>query len=315
MHISWIILTRKFAFKIKKPLTLTFLDFSTPSLRKEYCERELVLNRRFSTIYLSVLPVRHEDNQWSISGPDDAFVVDHCVVMKRMAESKRMDRVIVSRPVNEELILALAKEIASFHNKAERIFTPFCLPEAQAEFNDIESVLGDVIPLGVQFPEIIKRAVDWSDSFLTKHAGRMQQRIDHGLRRDLHGDLHCGNIFLYRTPVLFDCIEFNDRFRQIDVLYEIAFLCMDLEALHKKHLAEVFVNAYRLHFPVFQQREDHDLFLYFKCLRANIRAKVHAIQIRQADTADERGHQVRETTRYLRLMNTYMADLRSVLFV
>lgn len=125
----------------------------------------------------------------------------------------------------------------------------------------------------------------------------------------MHGDLHSGNIFLYRKPVLFDCIEFNDEYRQIDVLYEIAFLCMDIEAFHQKHLVKYFLLEYKKHFQCFETKEDEILFTYFKCLRANIRAKVHAMSAGQADTSDELAFHANETKKYLFLMKDYMADL------
>lgn len=309
-HISWVILTRKFAFKIKKPLKLGFLDFSTPALRRELCEKELKLNQRFSDIYLDVLPVRSFGKQWIIGGEEDAGVVDHCVVMKRMATSQRLDNVLRDRAVTEKAIRVLAAEIAWFHNKAERVFSPFEIGKARGMFNDIASI-GEFASdhLGAQFGQIIKHAIEWSDIFLTDHRLRIQQRIDHGLKRDVHGDLHSGNIFLYRRPVLFDCLEFNDDYRQIDVLYEIAFLCMDLERFGQEHLAEAFLDEYKGHFPAFQQKEDHRLFVYFKSLRANIRAKVHALQWRQADNPSGSSYHLAETSKYLVLMNKYIASM------
>lgn len=306
-HISWVLLTRKYAFKIKKPVRLSFLDFSSLELRKEFCERECRLNSRFSDIYLGVLPIRFANKQWVIGGDDDALTVDYCVVMRRMAVSKRLDNVLRKRQTKEKGIRALALEIAKFHKKAETIFTPFEIEKHRGIFNDIGTIIqpsanGNL----VRFGDIIKRAIGWSDGFLEKHGKRIQNRIDHGLKRDLHGDLHCGNIFLYSKPVLFDCIEFNDEYRQIDVLYEMAFLCMDLERFHLKHLSEILLDEYTKHFPAFQEDEDYDLFVYFKSLRANIRAKVHALQWKQADSESEATYHISETRKYLGLMTDYM---------
>lgn len=306
-HISWVILARKFAFKIKKPIKLSYLDFSTLHLRKQQCERELLLNRRFSEIYLSVQPIRRVNGQWMLGGAGEGEVVDYCVVMRRMAVSKRLDNLLRSGKVNESSIRRLADQTASFHSKAEREFTPFDIDKAGNTFNDIGSIVMSASDsIGVQFGDIINRSIEWSNAFLGVHNHRMQQRIDQGMKRDVHGDLHSGNIFLYRNPVLFDCIEFNDEFRQIDVLYEIAFLCMDFERFHRKSLADVFLNEYTRHFPAFQESEDHLIFTYFKCLRANIRAKVHSVQLSQAENKDEVAFQRSETRGYLSLMNEYM---------
>ena len=311
-HISWVILTKNYAFKIKKPIKLGFLDFSTVELRKQLCEKELRLNSRFSHIYLAVLPIRFVHNQWIIGGDHDAAIVDYCVVMRRMALSKRLDNLLRKRDATKKSIRALADQIATFHNKAERIFTPFEIEKARSTFNDIGSIIEFATGnIDAQFGEVIKRAIGWSDSFLQKHGKRIQERIDHGLKRDIHGDLHCGNIFLYSKPVLFDCIEFNDQFRQIDVLYEMAFLCMDLERFRRKHLSEIVLNEYTRHFSAFQQKEDHCLFVYFKSLRANIRAKVHALQCDETESEAEASFHISETRGYLGLMNEYMASMHS----
>lgn len=306
-HISWVILTQKFAFKIKKPLKLSFLDFSSIELRKKQCERELLLNSRFSDIYLSVSPICLVGREWIIGGDHRTAVVDYCVVMRKMAISKRLDNLLQKDAVKVKSIEALASEVAFFHKKAERIFIPFDIETTRHTFNDIHTVVeGASNGSEIQLREVIKRSIDWSDTFLEKHRHRMQQRIDHGLRRDVHGDLHSANIFLYTKPVLFDCIEFNDEFRQIDVLYEIAFLCMDLERFHHKPLADIFLNEYKQHFPAFREREDDLIFIYFKCLRANIRAKVYALRAKQSKMERERSFQISAMRQYVRLMNEYM---------
>jgi uncharacterized protein len=310
-HISWVILTRKFAFKIKKPLKLPFLDFSTLAPRKYFCEREVLLNNRFSDIYIGTMPIRCPAGQWRI-GDAESEIMDYCVIMKRMNVSKRMDNRLRSRKVDEKLLRALAVEIASFHNQSHKIFSPFNLSKARQTFNEIlssgkfvsEAISGD-------FSDLIVRSASWSDEFLEVHQSRLQQRIDQGLKRDVHGDLHSGNIFLYKHPILFDCIEFNDDYRKIDVLYEIAFLCMDLEAFHQKRLAAKFLSEYKKHFACFQVDEDDDIFIYFKCLRANIRAKVHIISATQADTRHELKFHCINTKKYLTLMKDYMSCLQS----
>jgi aminoglycoside phosphotransferase family enzyme len=311
-HISWVILTRKYAYKIKKPLKLSFLDFSTIALRKKYCEREVSLNSRFSDIYLSAAPIRFTGGQWVIGG-EGGEPVEYCVVMKRMTLSKRMDNQLRSHSVKDTAMKTLAKEVALFHKKAEKIFTPFDLVAARNTFNDIDLIKDfSTVEIGAHFRDIITQSISWSDAFLETHVSRMQQRIDHGLKRDVHGDLHSGNIFLYGKPVLFDCIEFNDQYRQIDVLYEIAFLCMELEIFHQKNLSTVFLAEYKKYFPCFQAQEDEYVFIYFKCLRANIRAKVHAMNARQADHPGERSLHVAETRKYLVMMNDYRACLQAM---
>jgi uncharacterized protein len=308
-HISWVILTRKYAFKIKKPLKLSFLDFSTLTLRKKYCERELALNSRFSDIYLSVLPVCLQKDVWTI-GNSGGQLVDYAVVMKRMASVKRMDNLLRHNKVDNALMEALASKIVSFHKKAKKIFIPYDPSVLCNIFNDIYANRDFVLKqLGHPFAKIIDQSILWSDNFLAAHAHRIEQRIEQGFKRDVHGDLHSGNIFLYKKPVLFDCIEFNDAFRQIDIMDEIAFLCMDLDAFQHTQLGEYFLSAYKSKIACFEVAEDDALFIYFKCLRANIRAKVHILSAINARTNKELRTQLAETRNYLSLMKAYVGSL------
>ncbi len=123
-HISWVILTKKYAFKIKKPLKLSFLDFSTLRKRKTFCHKELQLNRRFSPIYLNVSPVLRNNGMWMI-GQGEGKIVDYAVVMKRLDVTKRMDKFLREKKVRRDHIMSLAKLIASFHSEAAVTKIPF----------------------------------------------------------------------------------------------------------------------------------------------------------------------------------------------
>lgn len=313
-HISWVILTRKFAFKIKKPVKHSFLDFSTLPLRKKYCEKELQLNSRFSGIYLAVLPVRKHGERWYLGG-SAGEVADYAVQMKRMARTKEMDTLLRRGKVSSEQVRELAKTVASFHKKAEVITRPFDPEQARRLFNDIQNIQAFVVKkLGAEHAKRISVSITWSDAFLQAHSPHIQARIMQGFQRDLHGDLHSGNIFLYKRPVLFDCIEFNDSYRQMDVLSEVAFLCMDLESFGQQPLAETFLSAYTRDFPCMQTAADERLFLYYKCYRANIRAKIYALRAREAHKGEGRHHQYLEALKnYLSLMKIYMSQFENEL--
>ncbi len=304
-HISWVILSGQFAFKLKKPVRLPFLDFSTLALRRHYCERELILNRRFTDIYLDVIPVRRENDTW-YAGGHGGTVVDHMVRMKRLRSSKRMDHVVRSGKVSIGDIRTLAKVIASFHTKAEVVRGSFNLTEARNTFNDI-GVIRNLVSdkLGASFAGIIDDSIQWSDHFLEFYEKKFQHRIDSGFRRDVHGDLHSGNIFLYRKPVLFDCIEFNDAFRQIDVLYEIAFLCMEFEVLGHPELANTFISSYFREFACMEDDDDWHIFNYYKCMRANVRAKIHGIEASQMHTPADIQDHLEKVKKYLTSVNNY----------
>lgn len=304
-HSAWIILSGRNAFKIKKPVKFSFLDYSTPALRKEACHRELSLNGRFSDIYLAVVPVCFDCGRWELDGKGPAM--DYAVWMKRMAFHKQMDRMLEHRAVEQRSIRALARTVSSFHNLAEVVRDPFELGSAKETFRDLLSVelfLGD--NLESRYHKIPARSVEWHTAFLNSHAGRLLERIDEGFKRDVHGDLHSGNIFLYSKPVLFDCVEFNDCFRQIDILDEVSFLCMDLEMFGEQQLAACFLAEYTRYIPLMPKEEDKLVFNYFKCLSANIRAKVHALSAQQAADSGIRNNHLQRVRKYLSLMDRYV---------
>jgi len=310
-HISWVILTKKYAFKIKKPLKLSFLDFSTLRKRKTFCHKELQLNRRFSPIYLNVSPVYWHNNSWTI-GKGAGKLVDYAVVMKRLNLTKRMDKLLQEKKVFPNHILSLARVIASFHLETSGVKISFNRLKARAAFNDISSILPlSKKYLGSQYATIIKKSIDWSNKFLSTHATRIRRRIEQGFYRDVHGDLHSGNIFLYKNPILFDCIEFNDSYRHIDIINEIAFFCMDLEAYKQKWLADIFQKEYQSRTSCFKVPEDQQLFTYYKCFRANVRAKVHAISAAQSDDAESLKQHVEALRTYLQLIKKYIDESRS----
>lgn len=310
-HISWVIVGKKNVFKIKKPLKLSFLDFSSLARRKKYCERELYLNQRFSPIYLNVLPVRRDNNRWNI-GESAGTIVDYVVHMKRLSSTKRMDKLLKAKKVTSKHIGSLAKVISSFHRNAKRVRKPFHLRTAQEDFNDVGSVSRLARKyIGVDAANVIKESISWSNTFLKRHQGRIAERINSGFYRDLHGDLHSGNIFLYAKPILFDCIEFNDSYRQIDLINEIAFFCMDLEAFGRMGLSQHFLKEYQRRSNCFQTDEDYLLMKYYKCYRANVRAKVHALSADQSRCEEKTfENHVSECRKYLRLMKTYMQQSR-----
>lgn len=310
-HISWVILSNKFAFKIKKPLSLSFLDFSTLSRRKKFCEKEKKLNKRFSSIYLSVLPVRKYQGMWYL-GKGKGKVMDYAVQMKRLSSSRKMDTMLKEGSVSEKHIHALAKEVATFHKNTQIIKEPLDIKFNRSIFNDIRMIRSFVLHrFGKKHANYISESIAWSDSFLTKNRHRIEERIRLGFKRDGHGDLHSGNIFLYKRPVLFDCIEFSDRHRQIDVLSDVAFFCMDMEAFGRPGFASLFMRVYNQQFPAVRTQEDRNLFVYYKCFRANVRAKVHAMSARESEDKAEYKTHLKALKQYLTLMNTYMESIPS----
>jgi aminoglycoside phosphotransferase family enzyme len=311
-HISWVILTKQFAFKIKREMKYSFLNFSSLDKRKFYCERELLLNRRFSNIYKDVLPIKREGSKLYI-GAGKGKTIDYTVRMKRLQTAKQMNLLLGKNLVNKEQIKVLAKKIADFHQGADIIYTPFNKAEAKNKFNDILNVSDWIkINLGNAYVDSIKKAVISSNTFLDQNEQFIAKRVTAGFCRDGHGDLHSRNIFLYRDPVIFDCIEFNDDFRHIDVLNEVAFFCMDLEAFRRNDLSKIFMETYLELFPCMKSQNEEALFVYYKCYRTNVRAKVNALRAMQSADKVEINKCSIEIKKYLKLMDHYRSELHSL---
>jgi len=311
-HISWVILCKSIVYKIKQPIRYSFLDFSTLSQRKYYCEKEVQLNRRLTdAIYLDVQPVYQSAGHISI-GTGQGTIIDYAVRMNRMDRRRQMDVLLHNNAVTPDMIVSLAKRIARFHQDAA-IIKVKNVSTIQDDFNDLcpqyDFVSKEISP---KAGAMILRAVHFSDSFIDAHRERMKDRLQQGFYRDGHGDLHTRNVFLLPEPQPFDCIEFNDDYRQIDVLNDVAFLCMDLDAFGRKDLSELFISTYNAHFTAISSKEDENLFLYYKSYRANVRAKVNSLRAQSAGNATEKQQFLEETKRYLQLMQTYQERMLSI---
>ena len=308
-HISWVLLGSRFVYKIKKPVQYSFLDFSTLERRKYFCEREVELNKRLTKdIYLDVLPVRLQSGRFSI-GAESGEIMDYAVRMKKMNREKQMDFLVLHDQVSRDDIKNLAAKIAKFHKETE-IITQKDLLDIQKKFMDLEGEKEFLNTVHLEDGSgIIDHSVKISGHFIKKNMTLLERRLQAGFIRDCHGDLHTRNIFLLPDPQPFDCIEFNEDYRQIDVLNEVAFLCMDLDALGRSDLSDLFIQNYNQLFPTIKTPEDHQLFVYFKSYRANIRAKVNSLRARSSEDKSDREKYLAETGKYLHLMDWYIRML------
>lgn len=311
-HISWVFICDQFVYKIKKPLRYTFLDFSTIELRKHFCEREIELNKRLTeNIYIDVLPI-HELNDSIIVDGSEGKLIDYAVRMHKMDRERQMDILLLKNKVTETDIKNLAEKIAHFHQHTNIIY--------RKDFMDIKEKFADLgaerefleTNLGKESSDIIGHAIKASDDFMLKNKELLAERLKGRYFRDCHGDLHSRNIFLLQAPQPFDCIEFNDEFRQIDVLNEMAFLCMDLDSFGRHDLSSSFIDHYNKIFPALKNKNDQRLFIYYKSYRANVRAKVNSLRARVAISTEEKNKILNEAGKYLQLMNHYLSLLHQL---
>ncbi len=303
-HISWVIICDEFVYKVKKPVKYSFIDYSSLEKRKLFCKKEVQLNRRFTDeVYLDAVPVKKNISEYFIDGADGE-IIDYAVIMRRLPEERRMDRLLIQNRVCEADIKNLAAKITTFHHTADvvHIKNNCLLKELFDDISKQKSYLENYYNCA----SLIEHAISVSDKFFELNVRLLEKRVAGNFIRDCHGDLHSRNIFLLPEPVPFDCLEFNDELRQIDVLNEIAFLCMDLDAFERHDLSELFFNEYNRLLPVVNTEEERSLFIFYKAYRANIRAKVNSLRAQDANNEKAKTEALENVHKYLLLMNNYI---------
>jgi len=305
-HISWIFLTGKFVYKIKRPVKFTFLDFSSLENRKFFCQEEIRLNSRLSPeIYLEVVPVYEQNN--SLNFRNQGKIVDYAVKLKQLPSEKKMDLLLRKKKVTKKHIETLAEIISKFHSKVDVIKdTKYGNPEiVKAQINDLNTVKETIdkeLSLGHKVDNILQKC----DAFIDKNSDLFRQRQLAGRIKDCHGDLHSANIFLADKIYVFDCIEFNNGVRFIDTASEIAFMAMDLDYFKQKKLSKAFVESY------VSKTGDSDLLKLldlYKSYRANVRAKVASLELLHPVSEAQRKSALKRIANYLELAESYAQSL------
>jgi aminoglycoside phosphotransferase family enzyme len=277
-HISYVLIAGDHVYKFKKPVDFGFLDFTTLEKRHHYCEQELILNRRLCpSIYLDLVTLARTDNNFNLTRPGQAnteHIVEYGIKMKRMPEEQMMANVIESGRLIPEMIDAICDVLVPFYAKAEGgpKIQEFGRPEAVGvnifeNFSQTETFIGSSSLSKEQF-DCIK---NFSTAFLQQDE-LFAARISTGRIRDCHGDLYSANICLADQVYIFDCIEFNQRFRYCDVASDIAFLAMDLDYHGLSNLADRFVNRFT---EASRDEGIMEMLDFYKCYRAYVRGKIN----------------------------------------
>ncbi|UCG10438.1 MAG: AAA family ATPase [Dehalococcoidia bacterium] len=302
-QMSFVFLTDSLVYKVKKPVNLGYLDYTTLEKRKFYCQREVELNRRLCPdAYLGVVPVTQHKNNIAIGGKGEA--IEYAVRMRRLPQKKMMDALLGQDKVSAEMIAGVAERLAQFHRQAET-------SDAISQFGGLDTITQNTEENFTQTEKYIEQAIsekkygqikDYTDGFISRNASLFQKRVREGRIRDCHGDLHAAHICFSDGICIYDCIEFNDRFRYCDVASEVAFLAMDLDHYGRADLSRSFVKTY-----VAQSRDSELLRLlnFYKCYRAYVRGKVACFQL--DDPYIKEKEPVRETARsYFDLAHAYL---------
>lgn len=280
-HISVVFLAGPWAYKIKKPVAFSFVDFSTLEKRRYYCERELVLNRRLAPeVYRGVVPIAETGHGLELEGSGP--VVEWAVKMVRLPDQATLEWQVRHGAVEPTTLTRLAERIARFHAEAER--SPEIARCARAEA--ITRLYRDNLQVGRQqigrtiTEPVWHRLQELCESTLEKLRPRLDERVARGVPCDTHGDLRLEHIYLFpdKSPpediAIIDCVEFNDSFRYADPVADMAFVVMDLLYEGRAELARVFADRY---FDTSEDVAGRELLSWYVSYRAAVRGKVRSL--------------------------------------
>ncbi len=304
-HISYVALTGDYAYKIKKPVDFGFLDFSSLDKRKHFCEQELKLNKRLCPdIYEKTVPITKKDDRIEIDGKGK--IIDYAVKMKEFSQEKIISSLLHKGKVNEETIEKIVDNLVDFYNSEEtndeiknygKIET--IKQNTDENFEQTENKINQTISENTF--NFIKKT---TNSFLKTKEDVFDKRIKNGYILDCHGDLHTGNIVLTDDQIcIFDCIEFNKRFRFSDVASDIGFLAMDLDYQGFPYLSSYLIERY-----VEKSKDEniYDVLNFYKCYRAYVRGKVTGFQLDDPNVEKDRKKELKDTAnKYFRLADYY----------
>jgi aminoglycoside phosphotransferase family enzyme/predicted kinase len=289
-HISAVLLAGAFAYKVKKPVNLPFVDYSTLERRRHFCEEEVRLNRRLAPeVYLGVVPVTLDGASVKLEGAGP--VIDWAVKMERLPAGATLEAALRRRALSPETVETLAARIAGFHSSAESgahiaEFGRFAVVSRNAleNFEQAKPKVGSAVSRRV-FDRLKALTVQALDS----RRDLIEHRAERSVPRDTHGDLRLEHVYVLadrRPPsdlVIVDCIEFNERFRFADPVSDMAFLAMDLAANGRRDLADRFTAAY---FRASNDEEGRTLLPFYTAYRAAVRGKVEGIKASEREVPD-----------------------------
>lgn len=305
-HISWVLVGDFFAYKIKKPVNFGFLDFTTLERRKHFCLEELRLNRRLSPdLYLGLLPIFIKDGRYTFNGMGSE-PVEYAVWMKKIPQDRLMKSLLLAGKLNTNHLKEVARVLTRFFSEADSSpeISAFGEPErfkvnTDENFAQIRPYAGRTVSV-----EQIELLQSWTDRYLEQNEEAFWDRISGGHVKDCHGDLHMEHICLTDKVSIFDCIEFNERFRYGDTLSDVAFLLMDLEYHGAWDLAKELWTIYK---DLSGEEDPRDLLTFYKVYRAVVRGKVNSFQLDDPTISyDEKAKAAETARKYFELALAYV---------
>jgi aminoglycoside phosphotransferase family enzyme len=276
-QMSFLFLTGDYVYKVKKPVDLGYLDYTSLEKRRFFCQQEIELNRRLCPdIYLEVVPIVNRRGQIHLGG--EGGIIEYAVKMKQLPADRMMDKLLPQGLVTEQMMVRVAEKLAAFHHKAVTSpeISAYGKPEA-IKINTDENFSQTKKYMDISVPsDKYNQIKAYTDNFLKSNKSLFDKRVNDGRIRDCHGDLHAAHVCISNGICIYDCIEFNDRFRYGDVASEVAFLAMDLDRFQHADLSQAFVNAY---VRLSQDKELLQLLNFYKSYRAYVRGKVTSFML------------------------------------
>ena len=304
-QMSFLFLTGDYVYKVKKPVNLGYLDYTTLEKRRFFCQQEIELNRRLCPdAYLEVVPIVNRRGQIYLGGEGE--IIEYAVKMKQLPADRMMDKLLPQNLVTEEMVARVAEKLAAFHDKA------VTSPEISAygkpgaiKINTDENFAQTEKYIDISIPSNKYNKIKaYTDNFTKSNKSLFDKRVKDGKIKDCHGDLHAAHVCLANGICIYDCIEFNDRFRYGDVASEVAFLAMDLDRFRHADLSQAFVNAY-VRFS--RDKELPQLLNFYKCYRAYVRGKVSSFMLDDPYiSAEEKTGVLAAARRYFELAESYI---------
>jgi uncharacterized protein len=245
-HVSYVLLTGEFVYKLKKPVNFGFLDFSTLEKRKHFCHEELRLNQRGAAeLYLDVVLITQDGDRYRLGGQGEP--VEFAVKMQQFPQETLLSAMDDRGELTDAHLEELAKVLAEFHQKAptnDYILSFGEIPQVRQSIDEnYEQTIGYIG--GPQTQQQFDETKAYTDQLFVDQAAVFRDRVQTQKIRECHGDIHLRNIALWNGKILlFDCIEFNEPFRFVDVMYDVAFTMMDLDARKRSDLSNLFMNTY-----------------------------------------------------------------------
>ena len=287
-HISYVILTGTYVYKIKKPLNLEFLNFSTLAKRLFYCQEEIRLNKKMAPdIYLEVVKITGDYHNPKING--NGKTIEYAVKMCEFPQDAIFAQLLDKQQLTLDMIRQTAQRIAQFHESAPLALADNPYGTYLQVHKPVEQNFNQIRPFLSTSQDIKDLALvsQWADQEHQRWLSLFRERKQNNFIRECHGDIHLGNIALVNgEPVIFDCIEFNDSLRWTDTMADLAFLAMDLEDKGQLVFANQIVSDY------LQATQDYSglrILPYYKSYRAVVRAKIALYQrIQQKNSAAQR---------------------------